>query len=318
MPKVTFSNAKGILQEAGTGFQVNDAPILMESESVAGNVVITVTPDVLDSGDGDSLMAIEGKYFLIATPDEEWYVWFDSGDADATDPAPLGLTAANSIRISDDTTAIANEADACNAILHRINASNGGADGMINYSDTALDGSTTVLTGVLGPADDNGDDAADTASLGADDVSGKFVAATDGTDVTITVLPVGSVADSLLKDAVNAGDLVDMGTGVAGADDWAVTLADGTGANGSALQSFGTSVISNAGSETATATLATAAVGTKKLVIQSGAGAIDMSYDDHAGTAKTASFDADAEALYLLSTGLGWGVITNVGSVGIA
>jgi len=307
MPKVTFSNAKGILQEAGSGFQVNDAPILTESETVAGNVVITVTPSVIDSDDG-SLLEIKEKYFLIATPNEKFYVWFDSGDAAAEDPEPHGLTAANSIRISDDTTAIASNADACNAILHRLLSTDGSiADGIINYSTATVD--ADVLDNVLGV--DN-----DAAGEGADKVDDRWEVTTDGTDVVIAVLPVGSIAGSFKANVVDAGNLVNLGS--VDPDSWAVALSDGTGDNGSALQTFGTSVVSNAGSETCECTLANATAGTKKLVVQSGVGIIAMSYSDFAGASKTATFNAPDEALYLLSTGVGWAVITNVGSVGIA
>ena len=314
MPKVTFNSAKGILQEAGSGFQVNDAPILIESESVAGNAVITVTPDVTDSGDAEAVIDVTGKYFLIATPDKKWYVWFDGNDADTTDPEPLGLGAASSIRISDEPANLDTVAKVCDAITARLNGAANTGTG-IDYSvDVAADG---ICDNVLGPADDDDptDGVATVSGLGADNVKTLFKAVDNTTDVEITVLPMGSVEGSQGSNVVNAGDLVNLGEGE---DDWTVALADGTGDNGSALQAFGTSVVSNAGSETCTCTLANATAGTKKLVIQSGAGIVAMSYSNHAGTAATATFNADAEALYLLSTGLGWGVLKNIGSVGIA
>jgi hypothetical protein len=314
MPKVTFSSAKGIFQEAGTGFQVNDAPILEESESVVGNAVITVTPDVLDSGDGEAAIDVTGKYFLIATPDKKWYVWFDGNDADTADPEPLGLDAASSIRISDSPANLDTVEKVCDAITARLN-------GAVN-AGTGIDYSIDILTNgicdnVLGPADNSepADGVATESDLGADNVKTLFKAVDNTTDVEITVLPMGSVEGSQGSNIVNPGDLINLGVGE---DDWTVTLSDGTGDNGSALQAFGTSVVSNAGGETCTCTLANATVGTKKLVIQSGAGIVAMSYSNHAGAAKTATFNADAEALYLLSTGLGWGVLKNVGSVGIA
>ena len=122
MPKVTFSNAKGILQEAGTGFQVNDAPILTESESVAGNAVITITPNVTDSGNADAAIDFTGKYFKIATSDEEWYVWFDGGVAGTDDPAPGDLDASNSIRISDAIGNLDTVTKTCDAIVARLNS----------------------------------------------------------------------------------------------------------------------------------------------------------------------------------------------------
>ena len=319
MPKVTFSNAKGILQEAGTGFQVNDAPILMESESVAGGAAITVTPDVADGGDGDSAIDITGKYFRIATPDERFYVWFDGGDASTTDPTPADLAVANSIRLSESPAQLNTLAKVCSAITARLTAANNATG--LDYSDTAADGDTTVCTAVLGPADtDEVPDGADTAGLGADDVSAKFAVTDDGSIVTIEVLPIGSI-DGSLGDTLHTseGNLRNLGTGEDGLDDdWTVTYTDGTGDNGSAIEAFGTSVIGNAGGETCTCTLANAPAGAKKLVIQSGVGIIAMSYSDHAGDPKTATFNAADEALYLLSTGLGWAVLKNEGSVGIA
>ena len=58
MPKVTFSNSRGILQEAGTGFQVNDAPILEEIEAVADSAIFTVTVNA----SGDTGSDLNNKY----------------------------------------------------------------------------------------------------------------------------------------------------------------------------------------------------------------------------------------------------------------
>jgi len=44
MAKVTYSSAKGLVVESGTGFQVNDAPVLEEIETLAA-----------DEADGESL-----------------------------------------------------------------------------------------------------------------------------------------------------------------------------------------------------------------------------------------------------------------------
>ena len=320
MPKVTFSNAKGILQEAGSGFQVNDAPILMESESVAGNAVITLTPDITDSGAGEAAIDITGKYFTIATPDERFYVWFDGGDADTEDPTPGNLTAANSIRLSESPAQLDTLAKVCSAITARLTTANNATG--LDYSDTAADGDATVCTAVLGPADtDEVPDGADTAGLGADTVGDKFSVTDDGSVVTIVVLPVGS-ADGSLGDTLHTtvGDLTNLGTGDDGLDDdWAIEYTNGTGNNGSALQAFGTSVISNAhGSATCTATLANATAGTKKLIVQSGAGAIDVTFNDPAGSSVTAQFNADGESLYLISTSLGWGTLNNTGSITVS
>lgn len=87
MPKVTFSNAKGILQEAGTGFQVNDAPILEEIEALADSASFTVTVNT----SGDTGSDLDGKYFLIADASgTQFHVWFDIDAHDAAaDPDPL-------------------------------------------------------------------------------------------------------------------------------------------------------------------------------------------------------------------------------------
>lgn len=317
MPKVTFSDAKGILQEAGTGFQVNDAPILEESETVSGNATIVITPVVVDDDEDDTVLDIAGSYFFIATPDERFYVWFDGGDADAEDPAPDGLSAANSIRISDTTgdgNAIASREDACNAILHRLMASDGTAAGILDYQDGGANG---ILEAVLGPADTDADDAADAAELGADNVSDRFHAAVSGAAgseiVTITILPMGSV-----EDTHGTNQIVDQGTltGLGEDEDlaWTVQLTDALGANGSALQSFGTSVVRNAGAQAATCSLANAVAGAKKLIRQDtedGGGSIVVSFKNHAGVSKTATFADDEDILYLISTGHGWGVLAN-------
>ena len=318
MPKVTFSNARGILQEAGTGFQVNDAPILEESETVSGNATIVITPVVVDDDEDDTVLDIAGSYFIIATSDEEFYVWFDGGDGDAEDPTPAGLSAANSIRISDTTgdgnTLVTREL-VCKAIADRINASDDfSGDGITDYSGTAADGDVTVVTAVLGPADSDANGAADTANLGADDVSDRLVAAVSGGAgeeiVTITVLPMGSVSSA--GHVVNNGSLCRLGED----EDleWTVELTDALGANGSALQSFGTSIVRNGGAQAATCSLANATAGTKKLIRQDtedGGGSIVVSFKDKAGAAATATFADDEDLLYLISTGHGWGVLVN-------
>ena len=311
MPKVTFSNAKGILQEAGTGFQVNDAPILMESETVAGNASITVDCVIVD--DDASIADITGKYFLIATPDTQYYVWFDGGDATTTDPLPYGLDESVGIRISDAIglgLAIGSNADAANAIQHRLEATDGTADGILDYSD--LPGS------VLGDAGEGDVDVS--VASGANEF-----AVTDNGDgsVTIHVIPMGSVASSNMevRDDEQLQGLAGDGTGGL---DWTVELAvdgSGTGSNGSALQAFGASVIRNAGTKAVSCTLANAAAGAKKLVRQDpedGGGTIVMTFTDHAGSTATATFGDDEDLLYLLSTGLGWAVLHNQGTVAIA
>ena len=321
MPKVTFNNAKGILQEAGSGFQVNDAAISTESETLEGNVVITVSPDVIDSADvtDSTVVDITGKYFMIATPDERFYVCFDGGEAGTTDPAPFGLTAANSIRISESHAGdeLNTNAKVANAIEARLTDANNG--GGLNYSvtATATDGETLVCTAVLGPADDNGDDAAEVADLGADSVNGKFSIANDGAgNLTITVLPIGSVssAHGTGADVVGHGDLRKLGDGE---DDWTVSLSDGTGDNGSALQTFGTSIISNDGGATCTCTLADAVAGTKKLIRQDGAGTITLLLNGPNGDSSSSSFNADEDCLYLISTGIGWGKLYDAGTVNV-
>jgi hypothetical protein len=86
MPKVTFSNAKGILQEAGSGFQVNDTPILEEIEALADSASFTVTVNTT----GDTGSDLDGKYFLIADASgTQFHVWFDIGNTGTADPDPL-------------------------------------------------------------------------------------------------------------------------------------------------------------------------------------------------------------------------------------
>ena len=58
MAKVTYSSAKGLVVESGTGFQVNDAPVLEEIQALAEGEADTVNINnfgitTMDAGAGD-------------------------------------------------------------------------------------------------------------------------------------------------------------------------------------------------------------------------------------------------------------------------
>ena len=114
MPKVTFSNSRGILQEAGTGFQVNDAPILEEIEAVADSAIFTVTVNA----SGDTGSDLNNKYFYIAdASNNQSYVWFNVAaagvdpDPDDGDTTGVEVTIAEGVADTVVATAVASAID---------------------------------------------------------------------------------------------------------------------------------------------------------------------------------------------------------------
>lgn len=294
MPKVTFSNAKGIVQEAGTGFQVNDAPITqVESETVGTTAQFVLTPIVVDD-DGATVIDLAGKYFVLPSSAGNYYVWFDGGDEAATDPGvALGFDTDTGVRISDATGTgeqLSTLANVCRVITERLNSAastqdsiDGGAG--IDYSD---------LDNVLGETGDA-------------DVSDIFVASTDDSAVTIDAVQIGLVgASPVVTDLEGLGADEDQ--------DWTVVTVNdsvGNGRNGNALITYGTTILEQAtAGVSGTATLATAAAGTKKLIrmddAPGAAGKVVLTLNDRAGSSTTIEFAAQNAHVYLMSTGLGW------------
>lgn len=307
MPKVTFSNAKGILQEAGSGFQVNDAPILMESETIGTTTQYSVTPIVVDDDIGSTVIDLAGKFFTLPTPDGIYYVWFDGGDTTATDPGDAyGLDTAKGIRISDTTGAagvIVSVELAVKAIVARILGDNSGvADGLIDYSD---------LDNVLGY--DEADGVPTGSQTGNTDVS-AILKATNAANasVTVDVYPIGAPTSTA---KVDVGGLTGLGEDED--QDWTITrvaVGESTNSNGSALQAFGTSIVRQATAAIAgTATLANAAAGAKKFIrldtAPGAGGSVVVSYTGPTGAGATLTFKGDEDYAYLLSNGLGWATL---------
>jgi len=143
MPKVIFSNDKGILQEAGTGFQVNDAPILQEIEAISDSAEFTVTVNA----SGDTAGDLQNKYFYIADASEsQWYVWMNVNDdgvpgGEGVDPDPddgdtTGIEVA--VTINDAKAVVAT------AIAAAIN-------GETEFTSAAVDEVVTVSCLEVGP-----------------------------------------------------------------------------------------------------------------------------------------------------------------------
>ncbi len=86
MAKVTYSSAKGLVVESGTGFQVNDAPVLEEIEAVSPTTgvaetinnygITSVTSPAADAGceltlpDGDAAGQLKTVVLATAGGDE--------------------------------------------------------------------------------------------------------------------------------------------------------------------------------------------------------------------------------------------------------
>ena len=156
MPKVTFSNAQGINQEAGSGFQVNDAAITPEAETLAASATIAVTVSE------DTLSDTNNGYFLIAdASDSRWHVWLNVAAA-GVDPDPLPtISTAIPVAYAQGANLAAVAAAVATAVdgETEFSASTDGVDtvtitcleiGKINASDLVSVGSLTGLDGATG------------------------------------------------------------------------------------------------------------------------------------------------------------------------
>ena len=189
------------------------------------------------------------------------------------------------------------------AIVARINDVDGGGT-LIDYSD---------LDNVLG-YDVDGEGEPTGSQTGKNDVSDVLKATNVGpnTSIRIDVVPIGETGAS---PNLTKGELV--GLGADEDQDWTITTAatgESTNANGSVLQTFGTSVVRPATASVAgTAPLANATAGTRKLLVMDEApgagGTVVVTYTDHAGSSATATFAAANDYLWLLAVGQGWGEI---------
>lgn len=319
MPKVTFSSAKGILQEAGSGFQVNDVPISTESETFASTRQVTITPILVDDDVDGTVIDIADAWFTLPTPNRTYYIWFDGGEEEADDPADsfTWLDSDNAIRISDvtgDGEQLATAAAVCAAITDRVNSAAASAGG-INYS-TNVDGDADNLDNVLGQAGLGG-----SSATGAGDHSGELFAVDNGdSTVTIHCLEMGDVPGSGDLD-FESGGLLSLGEDED--QDWTAAVdleSSGTKGNGNALQVFGTSLLRSASAAAENirgdATLAVATAGTKKFLhmdtdptANGEAPSVRVTLNDFAGSETTLTLDTENDFAWLLSNGVGWIVL---------
>jgi hypothetical protein len=269
MPKVTFSNSRGILQEAGTGFQVNDAPILEEIEAVVDSAVFSVTVNA----SGDTAGDLQNKYFYIAdASDSQWYVWMNVNTdgvegGEGVDPDPdagdtTGIEVA--VEIGDTAAAVAT------AIAAAINTENA-----TEFTATAADAVVTVSCLEVGNI--------------VMDVGNDLV-----TIGNLTNLGVDS-SDPLdgIGDEEFLVELVSNGSGNSALATFGVT---------NLTQDNDQNVVGTAG-------LAATTAGTKKLLhassIEAGSSVV-VTYINGVGGSSTLTFDTTTEWAYLLSNGTGW------------
>jgi len=109
MAKVTYSSTKGLVVESGTGFQVNDAPILEEIETL-----------VADEADGASLQNF-GVSSITAGGDNETTTLPDGDAAGQLKTVVLAGTAGGELIVNDSTPAQiggANNLTAAGDFLH--------------------------------------------------------------------------------------------------------------------------------------------------------------------------------------------------------
>lgn len=230
MPSVTI-NEKGIVSESGSGFAVNDGPLLPSLETYTGSASIEIscalhddrTDNPLDEGDAGYLNDLGGKYFTIAdAAGNEYHVYFDIDDANAgagagQDDDPEATD--NAVVIAKDADALMTPTAVAAEVATAINALDGftatSADEVVTVKVLSMGKVAASLSrGTLGDLGDDGGNEFFSVSLtqptAAVDVAGALPA-TENTLAGHGVSVLGTSADA---DALTVALAAGTGAGV--------------------------------------------------------------------------------------------------------
>jgi hypothetical protein len=137
MPKVVVSKSKGLIQQTGEGFELEDVSLKPSIETcVHSSTTILAVADV-----GDSL---DGLYFDISSTTASYRVWFDVDNSGTAAPAAEGRTLIEVTTLATDDAAAA----VAGKLETAIEAINGGDD--FEVDDSAADGNFTIYGKVPG------------------------------------------------------------------------------------------------------------------------------------------------------------------------
>lgn len=123
MPKVVVSKSKGLIQQTGEGFELEDVSLKPSIETcVHAATTFLAVADVNDS--------LDGLYFDISSTTASYRVWFDVDDSGTAAPAAEGRTLIEVTTLATGDTAIA----VAGKLETAIEAINGGADFEVDIS----------------------------------------------------------------------------------------------------------------------------------------------------------------------------------------
>ena len=116
MPKVVVSKSKGLVQQTGEGFELEDVSLKPSTETISPQLVaLTVTAE-------NANVSLGGKYFDLSSTTQNYRFWFDT-DNGSTAPASGGR-----LLVEIDIAAAAAVATVGDAVEAALEAVNGGAD----------------------------------------------------------------------------------------------------------------------------------------------------------------------------------------------
>lgn len=136
MPQVKYTEKKGLHQNTGTGFVLEDNHVKSLEEIKWGVTVLTCVADVDDS--------LDGKYFDLSTPSAEYRFWFDTDDSGTAAPENEGrtLVEVTTIATGDPAATVASKLETA------IEAAAAGA--AFECSDESAAGQITIFNKVCG------------------------------------------------------------------------------------------------------------------------------------------------------------------------
>tara|TARA_Y100001970_G_C14235395_1_gene861494 strand:- start:2663 stop:3541 length:879 start_codon:yes stop_codon:yes gene_type:complete len=127
MPKVTYNETKGLFQDSGQAFQVNDAPIIpsADGDSTHASAVYKATfvVDHNGGGAGAPAEAYDNKYLTIEDRDGKVYAfWFRKATSDSTPTVVTDLSAEEVSPVILGNNADKGEADIATALALAVNS----------------------------------------------------------------------------------------------------------------------------------------------------------------------------------------------------